>query len=1243
MIISGHGSPQLPSDLPTWRPPQQPQRQPGTTQPNTGGPPRYTEQQATADAKALWEATKGGLTGWGTDEGVVWNTLKGKSATDLETLKRTFKQNYRHDLEQVLDDEFDGVDEDHARALMRGSEHRSGSDAVEVEAELEGIFGDDQEILKLLESRTAPERGQVAVAYAARHGGPKDEPGARAFLLERLKTEGGFSTDEMARARGLLLPEGGDVAAGEARAGAAKVKVAVDGWGVDEQTLKDLFAGKTPEQIKAIESAYEQAYGHELRDRLHDELEGSDQQLVFHLLDPAQGGDPAAKSLWQTRQDALRLHAAVDGAGTDEGALRRVLEGKTPTELRAIETAYRQEYGIDLRQRLKEDLSGTEGDEILHLLEARDPQDPGAAEWQARHDALRLRDAVDGAGTDEDTLRAILGGRSKSQIDAIAQAYREEYGDDLRGDLTDDLDGRDEFELVGQLYDRGAIDFESDPRAAIAEQIRRGREMQAYEKDDKPGFWGTAGRVLAPPLLLADVTGTDPIDVGQQVLHGDLDFETDSARLDRTLDEAERALQAGDLPTAARYAGFSEQNVRSLIETKNSASEAAATGAAVVAATAVTIGTAGTASPLMVAVMAGAAGGMSSGVTYGTLNSQAGGTEIARQVTINTVSGATGAVPLGRGGVVLSMADDSAAQASRQGALRGLRETATDGAWVGGQNGAADGVVRTSTDSSTWQHGIDKGLQQVALNGLIGGGGGALTGGVTGALLSPVVRLRAPAARPGGEQPTVHTDGAVPPGTGRPVSARTGGPADRDGQPVPLSDEVPASPSGPAARDAGGDVQVSPVRQGPVVSVSTEPSPAYLTQVGLPPTQGDSGGVVAMVKKFANRDGLREFASAVSSTPRVKRHNTSAWITGRLNPGDYARLQVPIRSIRSQHSVDGAAAEKTAQRAASIQRWLEEHPQATTLDMRTLDELAGSTGSIQVGWHSGDRFITLDGVGRVEAVRTALRGYEAQHGAAHPLNSVETYATRLTDDEYAQLYKTSTYFRNEAGDQLDRPQHDLVPFTAVPRFVAGTGMNLVKQLTTPVMHRLPIGPVAPDRRLPADLLRLTDEGGPAAPGTPLRQAGGPRPQREWPRDDELGPRISMQELLARPLRPGREGVILTDDEIRLGDVYTLSSETGVEYALAIERVEGREVFKLYSGDAWSSGVPQTGTHIGHTHPNEVDGQQFPSRADMRSATNMVDRLRTYDDGVEPPEQFIIWGSGDHDYTVYYGGAYKVDD
>lgn len=679
--------------------------------------PSYSEAQAAEDARTLWEATEGGFTGWGTDEDAIWRTLDNKSAQEIAVLSRAFKDNYGRGLQEVLDGELSGADKDHAHALLQGKEHRGDVDAVRVKAEIDGAFGNDQEILKLIESRHGRERSDLALAFAARNGGPSNERAAAEFLLNQLENDADFSPDDMARARALLLPDGGDIAKGDARAAAAKVKVAVDGVGTDEQTLKDTFAGKTPEQIAAIQAAYKEAYGHDLRERMNEELSGSDLEQVMHLLDPASATDASGKARWSAEQDAMRIHEAVDGAGTDEEALRSALRDKSPAQIKAISAAYEKQYGVALRSDLEGDLGGAEAKEILQLLDTPDANDPNAtAAWQATQDAHRLRVAIDGAGTDEDAIREILGNRSKAEVDAIAHAYKREYGEDLRSGLDDDLDGRDQVEMLGQLYDHGAIDFESDPRAAASEQVRRSRELQAYEGDNSV------------------------IDFGQKVFHGDMSFETDSERLDRTLDRSERALQSGDVRTATRYAGFSEQNVRSLVATKDSAAEGIANGAAIIAATATTIATAGSASPLMVIALSGTIGGVTAGGTYAALNRQAGADEVVRQTAIATASSATGAVPIGRGGsLAATVASDTTQVAARGAAVRSM---AREGAWIGGQNGLTDGVARTATESDTWKYGFGNGLQQVAVNGVVSGTTGALSGALTGAAMSPLARAR---------------------------------------------------------------------------------------------------------------------------------------------------------------------------------------------------------------------------------------------------------------------------------------------------------------------------------------------------------------------------------------------------------------------------------------------------------------------------------------------------------------------
>jgi hypothetical protein len=229
----------------------------------------------------------------------------------------------------------------------------------------------------------------------------------------------------------------------------------------------------------------------------------------------------------------------------------------------------------------------------------------------------------------------------------------------------------------------------------------------------------------------------------------------------------------------------------------------------------------------------------------------------------------------------------------------------------------------------------------------------------------------------------------------------------------------------------------------------------------LAPDAADSGGLGAMLKKFGSRAQIGELVSSITSGPRVKRHNTSAWITGRIKPQDYQKMYVPIAAIRSQHSIDGAAIATTATRTASILTWLNNHPAQQYMDMDTLNQLAGSTGNIKVGLGGGGNYITLDGVGRVEAIRGAL----AQHGN-HPLRYVQVYAVKLDDNEYQQLHGTSNFFRDAHDAQRPVYVHNLLPYSALPRFAVGTAMNILRNKVAPKVLPTRLAPSLPPRDIP---------------------------------------------------------------------------------------------------------------------------------------------------------------------------------
>ncbi len=192
--------------------------------------------------------------------------------------------------------------------------------------------------------------------------------------------------------------------------------------------------------------------------------------------------------------------------GADEEGVRAVLEGKTPEQLAAIQAEYQKQTGKSLEADVR-DFGGADAEVTLRLL---NPPKEGDRKAQAEATAERLHLAMDGAGTDEDAIRAALAGKSKPELDEVAAAYRQKYGKDLRAELDSELDGRDEVELLKQDYDRGAIDA-SDPNAS-AERLRRLRE----QKQSEGGF------------------GSSALDFVQTTIKGE--GESDLDRLDRNLD-----------------------------------------------------------------------------------------------------------------------------------------------------------------------------------------------------------------------------------------------------------------------------------------------------------------------------------------------------------------------------------------------------------------------------------------------------------------------------------------------------------------------------------------------------------------------------------------------------------------------------------------------------------------------------------------------------------------------------------
>jgi len=127
---------------------------------------------------------------------------------------------------------------------------------------------------------------------------------------------------------------------------------------------------------------------------------------------------------------AKELRDAMKGLGTNEDKIIKVLVSHDGYQRQQILTTYKTLFGKDLIQDLKSELGGHFEDAVVAMMTPTIP-----------YLARELRNAMKGAGTDENVLIEILCTRSNEDIRAIKVAYKTEFKRDLEHDLASETSG----------------------------------------------------------------------------------------------------------------------------------------------------------------------------------------------------------------------------------------------------------------------------------------------------------------------------------------------------------------------------------------------------------------------------------------------------------------------------------------------------------------------------------------------------------------------------------------------------------------------------------------------------------------------------------------------------------------------------------------------------------------------------------------------------------------------------------
>lgn len=632
-------------------------------QPQAKPGPAKPQFDASKTASGLHKAMHGGLFGAGTDEDAIFKALEGRSPDEIKQIRAHYKEHYKRDLDADFKSEMSGKDLSRTQSLMKGDS--AAANATALRQAMGGLGTDEKAVFSTLDGKSAKEREQIAAEYKKQTG---------RTLQADLK--GDLSGSDLDRANALLK---GDTA----KSDAAKLRGAMAGLGTDEASIMKTLEGKSAKEREAIVNNYKKMYGTDLSKALKSELSGSQLTEAKALL----AGDTV-------KADAAKLRTAMAGMGTDEDAINAVFAGKSAEERAKIQQEYKSTYGTDLHKALGKELSGNDLAKTKILME------------QGKlSDAQELKFAMEGMGTDEATVKRTLEGKSKEEIAKLKEDYRKETGRELTDDLKSDMTGRDLFDATQALKGKPTT---------LEESVERLNERHQYERGGDSNSFGRG---------VVDLFS----DHGER-LDQNVTASNESLQRVRDLESQGRTQEAAaERARLERLVGYSNADVESVREAKDSAADVAGTTAATVAGVVVIAATAGTATPLVAAGLAAATGGSARVLVSGAIQGEAYGLEQGfSDFGRGAIDGGTAIIGAGSGRVATTAVTETAEAVARNRILStGVRQGIRDGVVEGTVGGAAQALI----DEKTWDGDFASGVTNVLTQSAIGATAGGVAGG----------------------------------------------------------------------------------------------------------------------------------------------------------------------------------------------------------------------------------------------------------------------------------------------------------------------------------------------------------------------------------------------------------------------------------------------------------------------------------------------------------------------------------
>lgn len=209
------------------------------------------------------------------------------------------------------------------------------------------------------------------------------------------------------------------------------LRKAFAGWGTNEELIISILAHRNAAQRKAIRQTYAQTYEEDLLKALDKELTNDFERLVMlWALDPAE-------------RDANLANEATKRWTSSNQVLVEIACARSPHDLLLARQAYHARFKKSLEEDVGQHTTGDFRKLLVPLVSSYRYEGDEVNMTLAKTEAKILHENIlKKAYSDEDVIR-ILATRSKAQINATLNHYKNEFGKDIEEDL--EVDPKDEL------------------------------------------------------------------------------------------------------------------------------------------------------------------------------------------------------------------------------------------------------------------------------------------------------------------------------------------------------------------------------------------------------------------------------------------------------------------------------------------------------------------------------------------------------------------------------------------------------------------------------------------------------------------------------------------------------------------------------------------------------------------------------------------------------------------------------